>query len=80
MPAFFSSVLSEHTLFLIALLLFLFVYLLSGILLGLLIQRLRDQSLIRREREDAVKRSRAVLAGLSGEQLAPLLPGFPCDA
>jgi predicted Holliday junction resolvase-like endonuclease len=31
------------------------------------------------EREDAVKRSRAVLGGLYSEQLAPYLPGFPFD-
>jgi predicted Holliday junction resolvase-like endonuclease len=31
------------------------------------------------EREDALKRSRAVLGGLAGEQLAPFLPGFPAD-
>jgi predicted Holliday junction resolvase-like endonuclease len=31
------------------------------------------------EREDAVKRSRAVLGGLYSEQLAPFLPGFPFD-
>ena len=30
-------------------------------------------------REDAVRRSRAVLTGQIGEQLAPYLPGFPCD-
>ncbi len=31
------------------------------------------------EREDAVRRSRAVLGGLAAEQLAPFLPGFPYD-
>lgn len=31
------------------------------------------------EREDAVKRSRAVLGGQVAEQLAPYLPDFPCD-
>jgi len=31
------------------------------------------------ERDDAVKRSRAVLGGLAAEQLAPWLPGFPFD-
>ncbi len=31
-------------------------------------------------REDAVKRSRAVLTGQIGEQFAPLLPNFPCHA
>jgi len=30
-------------------------------------------------RDDAVKRSRAVLVGQIGEQLAPYFPGFPCD-
>ena len=32
-----------------------------------------------KEREDAIKRSRAVLAGQAAEQLAPWLPGFPFD-
>ncbi|MCX7023579.1 MAG: hypothetical protein NT080_03045 [Spirochaetes bacterium] len=31
------------------------------------------------ERDDAVKRSRAVIGGLMAEQLAPWLPGFPFD-
>ncbi len=31
------------------------------------------------ERDDAVRRSRAVLGGLAAEQLAPYLPGFPFD-
>lgn len=31
------------------------------------------------ERADAVKKSRAVLGGLAGEQVAPFLPGFPCN-
>jgi len=31
------------------------------------------------ERDDAVKRSRAVLGGLAAEQLAPYLPDFPFD-
>ncbi len=30
-------------------------------------------------RDDAVRRSRAVLTGQIGEQLAPFFPGFPCD-
>jgi hypothetical protein len=30
-------------------------------------------------RGDAVKRSRAVLTGQIGEQLAPFFPAFPCD-
>ncbi len=31
------------------------------------------------ERSDAVKKSRAVLGGLAGEQVAPFMPGFPCN-
>ncbi|MDP2792379.1 MAG: Holliday junction resolvase-like protein [Rectinemataceae bacterium] len=31
------------------------------------------------ERDDAVKRSRAVIGGQVAEQLAPYLPDFPCD-
>ena len=31
------------------------------------------------EREDAIKRSRAVLGGQVAEQIAPYLPEFPCD-
>ncbi|GAB1454822.1 MAG: Holliday junction resolvase-like protein [Spirochaetia bacterium] len=30
-------------------------------------------------RDDAVRRSRAVLTGQIGEQLAPFFPGFPCE-
>ena len=30
-------------------------------------------------RDDAVRRSRAVLTGQIAEQLAPYFPGFPCD-
>ncbi|MBQ9539088.1 MAG: Holliday junction resolvase [Treponema sp.] len=74
------SALSGRDFFLVAVLLFLLVYLATGIVIGLLIQRLRDQAMISRERRDAVRRSRAVLGGLAGEQLAPMLPGFPCDA
>lgn len=32
-----------------------------------------------RIRQDALKRSRAVLGGQAGEQVAPFLPGFPCN-
>ena len=34
---------------------------------------------IRRIREESVKKSRAVTAGLMGEQVAPFLPDFPCN-
>ena len=35
--------------------------------------------IIAEERSDAVKKSRAVLGGLAGEQVAPFMPGFPCN-
>lgn len=34
---------------------------------------------LRAERDDAVKRSRAVITGQVAEQIAPYLPGFPFD-
>ena len=33
----------------------------------------------KRIRQDALKRSRAVLGGQAGEQVAPFLPRFPCN-
>ena len=57
--------------------------LLLGLALGRRSGRLEaEHGLPRRlaaEREDAVKRSRAVLGGQLSEQLAPFLPGFPFD-
>ena len=41
--------------------------------------RLSVKELVKEAREDAVNRSRAVLGGLAGEQVAPFLPGFPCN-
>ncbi|MBQ7158427.1 MAG: Holliday junction resolvase [Treponema sp.] len=34
---------------------------------------------LKKVREDALKRSRAVLGGQAGEQVAPFLPHFPCN-
>lgn len=34
---------------------------------------------IKKAREDALKRSRAVIGGQTGEQIAPFLPNFPCN-
>ncbi len=50
-----------------------------GIILGLIIENVKNKKNIKAIREDAVKRSRAVLGGQFGEQLAPYLPGFPCN-
>jgi len=48
-----------------------------GYLVGKAFARSRTQEEERAIREDAVKRSRAVLTGQFSEQLAPYLPGFP---
>lgn len=64
---------STQTLFYIAAGLF------AGILIGSVVQKLRDSAGIKKARNDAVKRSRAVLGGQFGEQLAPFLPEFPCN-
>lgn len=64
---------STQTLFYIAAGLF------AGILIGTVVQKLRDSAGIKKARNDAVKRSRAVLGGQFGEQLAPFLPEFPCN-
>lgn len=64
---------STQTLFYIAAGLF------AGILIGAVVQKLRDLAGIKKARNDAVKRSRAVLGGQFGEQLAPFLPEFPCN-
>lgn len=58
-----------------------------GLLLGLALGRKRGRSeaekempaLLAGERDDAVRRSRAVIGGQVAEQLAPYLPDFPCD-
>ncbi len=42
----------------------------AGIIVGLKTKKWRKETL---------KRSRAVLGGLAGEQVAPYLPGFPCN-
>mgnify|MGYP002867556611 FL=1 len=48
-------------------------------LAGFLICALSLSRRVNKARKDAVKKSRAVLGGLAGEQLAPFLPGFPCN-
>lgn len=51
--------------------------LLSG-LLGLLIGKIKYGIVVKKQRQDAVRRSKAVLWGQITEQIAPLLPKFPC--
>ncbi|MGB4585798.1 MAG: Holliday junction resolvase-like protein [Rectinemataceae bacterium] len=65
----------------------LFVLFVAGIFLGLALGRRNGRLEAERElpdrlaseRDDAVKRSRAVVGGQVAEQLAPYLPDFPCD-
>ncbi|MFA5851806.1 MAG: Holliday junction resolvase-like protein, partial [Spirochaetales bacterium] len=59
----------------------------AGIFLGLALGRRAGRLEVEKElpdrleaeRDDAVKRSRAVVGGQVAEQLAPYLPDFPCD-
>ena len=74
-----ADILSDFHLFIAVLCATLVVFLIIGIIIGRIIQRTKDIFLIKKEREDAVRRSRAVLGGLVGEQVAPFLPDFPCN-
>ena len=53
------------------------IAILVGYLIGKLITEKKWNELIPKIREDAIKRSRAVLGGQFSEQLAPYLPDFP---
>ena len=59
------------------------VFLIFGLKVGTLLGRLRTERrfdrMVRDERRDAVKRSRAVLGGQLSEQMAAFFPGFPAD-
>lgn len=46
---------------------------------GSVCARLSMKDEIKKAREESVKRSKSVVAGLLGEQLAPFLPNFPCN-
>lgn len=52
---------------------------LIGFIMGKLMAKKNNAELLKTERRDAVKRSRAVLNGQLGEQIAPFLPDFPAD-
>ncbi len=55
------------------------VFLTLGRRIGILEAQSRMRRSEQEARGDAVKRSRAVLTGQIGEQLAPYFPDFPCD-
>ena len=50
-----------------------------ALLLLLIFQAVRYRKVLKKVRQDAVKRSRAVKGGQIAEQLAPFLPNFPCS-
>ena len=45
----------------------------------LILQRISFASRLKKERQDAINRSRAVIAGQMTEQVAPFLKDFPCN-
>lgn len=57
----------------------LLIFLLIGIMIGKAVQSIKTRETIKKEREKAIKRSREVLGGQFGEQIAPYLPNFPCN-
>ncbi|MBQ5471347.1 MAG: Holliday junction resolvase [Treponema sp.] len=81
----FKNSLSDSQLhsFLLVLLFFIIVVIicsiLTGVLIGKLVAKVSVSKMLKKEREDAVKRSKAVLGGQLAEQVAPFLPGFPCN-
>ncbi len=52
---------------------------LAGAFVCSIILKFSFKSVLKKERADSVKRSRAVLGGQLDEQIAPYLPGFPCN-
>ena len=61
------------------LLIFLFLIFFMGFLFTFLIVKTSVHSDRKKERKDAINRSRAVLSGQMLEQVAPFLPNFPCN-
>ena len=78
-----TALLAQNQETFLALAAFLFAACVLFFFLGTLFARLYFRAslskMIADERSDAVKKSRAVLGGLAGEQVAPFLPDFPCN-
>ena len=55
------------------------IILISILLLLLIVQTIRLHRDHTSLRKDAIKRSRSVIGGQLAEQVAPFLPGFPCN-
>ncbi len=56
------------------------VLILTVAVLSFIAGKLSMQRRLSSARKDALKRSRAVLGGQAAEQVAPFLPGFPCNS
>ena len=67
------------TIFTLTTTLILVIIFILGIIFGKAFQKIKDKNELSKQREDAVKRSRAVLGGQFAEQLAPYFPDFPCN-
>ena len=61
------------------LLIFLILIFFMGFLFAFLIVKTSVHSERKKDRKDAINRSRAVLSGQMLEQVAPFLPNFPCN-
>ena len=70
---------NSETIFFALSALILFVSFVFGVLVGKISEKLHSSSRIKRERNDALKKSKAVLRGQIYEQLAPFLPSFPVN-
>lgn len=70
--SYIKNALSENSIFSVILIVILFLL--------LIIQTLRLHKNRSELRQDAIKRSRSVIGGQVAEQIAPFLPGFPCEA
>ena len=66
-------------LILLLLIIFALFFLLIGLIVGRAVQKSKMKEIIKKERHDAIKKSRAVLGGQFGEQMAPFFPDFPCN-
>jgi len=76
---FIASFFENHFSYYFFLIVFLFLVLLIGFIFGKLQEKVIMHNRIKKERQDAIKKSRAVLAGQLCEQVAPFLPNFPCS-
>lgn len=75
---FFKSHIFFSILFCVVLIFLFFIVYKLGKNVGKLVTQKNQAKLLETERADAVKRSRAVIGGQLYEQIAPLLPDFPC--